>query len=68
MNELNKLLVCSEDGNEEFAGHLKSIGLGNTFETDTLQLRPLFCQEIEKNIEKCNSIVDFNVKDEQGSK
>ena len=52
VTELHKLLVSNDDGNKEFAGHLKTIGLGKSFETDTLQLRLLFCQEIEKNIEK----------------
>lgn len=64
VTELHKLLVSNDDGNKEFAGHLKSIGLGKSFETDTLQLRLLFCQEIEKNIEKYSSFVDFNIKDE----
>ena len=62
--ELHKLLVGNDNGNKEFAGHLKTIGLGKSFGTDTLQLRLLFYQEIEKSIEKYSSFVDFNVKDE----
>ena len=48
VTELHKLLVSNDDGNEEFAGHLKSIRLGKSFETDALQLRLLSCQEIKK--------------------
>ena len=64
VKELHKLLANNDDGNEEFAGHLKSVGLGNSTERDTLQLRLLFCQEIEKNLEKYSSFMNFNVKDE----
>lgn len=62
-----QLLVNNNEGNnynEVFAKHLQSIGLGNSIESDTAQLRLLFCQEIEKNIEKYSSFVDFDVKEE----
>ena len=66
VTELHKILslVSNDDGEDGLACHLKSIGLGSSIETDSLQLRLLFCQEIEKNMEKYSSFVDFNVNDE----
>lgn len=62
---IHSVLVNSSDhGNEVLVSYLQSIGLLKSIESDTAQLRHLFCQEIETNIDKYNSFVDFSVKDE----
>lgn len=62
---IHSLLVNSSDhGNEVLVKCLQSIGLLNSIDSDTARLRHLFCQEIETNIDKYSSFVDFDVKEE----